>query len=292
MTDRLLIGVTRDGQYRGRVASVSDLVRDAVRRHQPSSLAAEALARALAVTAVYPAEWKDCERISIQWTGGGPIKSILTEVRGGGALRGYVREVGASTRCDRAGYRGLAHGLLPGGFLTVLRQDPRGHWSKGEIALTSGEVDEDLEAFCESSDQIHTRLRAVTRLGEDLMPRAAAGILVQALPCPDPVDLPDAVHLEALDPTLPPDELLALALGRPFDLLQEQEMRFQCTCSRERMAHGIALLEVNELLAMINDDEKATVRCDFCGDAHVFDRHDLEDILAMKVTAKPMDAEG
>lgn len=283
--DRLLIAVSRDGRLRARAASTTSLVRDALRRHAPGPLGAEALARALSVTATFPATWKDCERVSVQWSGAGPLRTLLTEMRLGGALRGYVSEPQAGSRCDRDGYRGVAHGLLPDGFVGVIRQDVRGRFSRGQVDLVSGEIDEDLEWFFESSDQVPTRVRAIWSPGDD-GPSACAATLVQALPDDMPAELPTGEALLALDPASPPEAMLEAALGAGFDILEEVSLRFECPCERDRVEAGIALLDVDELLDMINEDRGATVRCDFCGVSYEFGREDLETIMVRKVTDK------
>lgn len=283
--DRLVIAVSEDGRLRARAAHVTQTVNEAIRRHQPGPLARDALARAMATTAVFPATWKDCERVSIQWSGGGPLKSIITEIRAGGVLRGYVRDPGAAIRVEKDGYRGLAHGLLPGGFVGVIRQSVRGTFQQGQVELTTGEIDEDLEAFFTASDQVATRTRGLVLPGpDDGAVAAAAGVLVQALPDDRPAELVTGAALEALDPRAPLEDLLAAAFDQPFEILDEVALAFACPCDRERIAAGIGLLSVDELLDMINDDQGASVHCEFCAEDYTFNREDLEQIMVRKVT--------
>ena len=283
--DRVLIAVSRDGRLRARAARTTALVREALRRHQAGPLGAESLARALTSTATFPATWKDCERVSIQWSGAGPLKTIFTEIRVGGAIRGYVRAPRAGNRCDLDGYRGVGHGLLPGGFVGVIRQDMRGRFTQSQVDLVNGEIDEDLERFFEISDQVATRVRALWSPGAD-GPTATAAVLVQALPGDMPAVLPTGDALLALDPEAPLDTMLTAALGEGFDVLDEVQLTFACPCERGRLEAGLELLDVDDLLDMINKDSGASVRCDFCGEDYEFDREDLEAIMVKKVTDK------
>jgi len=188
---------------------------------------------------------------------------------------------------DKGGYRGLAHGLLPGGFVGVIRQSVRGTFQQGQIELSSGELDEDLESFFEISDQVPTRVRGLcAAAGTGGAVDAAAGILVQALPDDQPAALPAGASFERLDPSAPLEDLLGAAMGQPFDVLEELSLSFQCPCDRERVGMGIALFSVDELLDMINDDQGAAVRCEFCAEDYKFSREDLEDIMVRKVTDK------
>ena len=285
--DRLLVAVSRDGRLRARAARTTGLVNEALRRHTPGPLGSLALGRALSVMAVFPATWKDCERVSVQWSGGGCLKTVMAEARPGGVLRGYVRHPSAGAPMPREGYRGVAHGLLPGGFVGVIRQSIRGTFQQGQVELTSGELDEDLEVFFEQSDQVATRLRGLVGMGSSTEQLTeCAGVMIQELPDDQPTSLPAGAVLEALDPAASLADLLAAAMGQPFDVLEEIPLRFACSCDRERVAAGIGLLSVDELLDMINDDKGASIHCEFCAEDYRFNREDLEEIMVRKVTDK------
>ena len=55
-------------------------------------------------------------------------------------------------------------------------------------------------------------------------------------------------------------------------------MRFYCGCSRERAGASLALLGRAELAAMILEDGKAEVTCNFCRARHDFTEAELERI--------------
>jgi len=281
--DRLLTGVSKDGRLRGRAATTTGLVHEALSRHRPGLLGAEALARALSATAVFPATWKDCARVSIQWSGQGPLRTVVTEIRVDGSVRGYVSEPQAGEPVLRPGGRGLGHCIRPGGFVGVIRQEAKGPFTRGQVELTSGELDEDLEKFFEISDQVPTRVRSLGSTWGD-EPGAHGAILVQALPDDMPAELVGGGDLLSVSADATPEEMLAVALGPGYDVLDERPLLFRCQCERERIEAGIALLEVDELLDMINEDQGASVRCDFCGEVYEFSREDLEAVMVRKVT--------
>ena len=288
-SDRVLVGVSEDGRLRVRAASVDHLVAEALERHQPGPLASLILARALAVTAAFPATWKDTERISLQWSGGGPLRSVMTEIRESGSIRGYLGApkvaIPLVEQRDPSKREPTGHALIPDGFLSIVSQDVRGHFSQSQTSLETGEVDLDLERFFNESDQVPTQLRAVVALGDKPSDARAVAILVQALPDEHEPVLPSMARLEHADPALGARALVDRVLeGRKYDILDDRKLEFSCHCSKEKMASGIALLDVDELLDMINEDNGASVRCDFCAEQYVFTREDLEQIMAWKVT--------
>jgi len=291
VADRLLTAVSRDGRLRGRAATTSGLAQEVVRRHGAGPLAAASLVRAVSCAAVFPATWKDSERVSVQWSGRGLLGALMAEVRAGGRVRGFVKTPQGGAPSSGVRRLSLGHGLLPGGFVSVIRQNVSGAFSQSQVELASGEVDEDLEAFFAQSDQVPTRLRALCAFDDASLPVAASAVLVQALPDDDPPELISGEALEILDPSTSPETLLALALGPGHDVLAETPIAFTCMCSRDRMAAGIGLLELDELLDLINEDHGATVRCDYCGEVETFDREEVEQIMVDKVTSRREDQE-
>jgi molecular chaperone Hsp33 len=55
-------------------------------------------------------------------------------------------------------------------------------------------------------------------------------------------------------------------------------VRFFCPCSRERAEASLAMLGATDISAMILDDGKAEVTCNFCRARYEFDDGDLERI--------------
>lgn len=285
--DRVLVAVTEDGLLRARAAATSGLVGEALASRSLSRLASLALARALTTAAVYPITEKDAERVSFQWSGSGVLGTLVAEIRPPGLLRGLATVPDARQPDERyRGRRGVGFGLLPGGFLSILKQERGGAWTQGQVELATGEIDEDLEHFFRTSEQTPTRVRVLTNLNAGDRPVDAGGVLVQCLGgAPDEL-LPDMRLHERLGAQDTPERMLDEAFGgRPYRVLEEHPLSYSCPCSRERIERGIMLLEAEELLDMINEDRGARVHCDFCGTLYAFDRLQLEDLLARKLTS-------
>lgn len=282
MADRLILAISEDGAVRARIAHTDTLVAEALRRHQPGPLGALALARALSVAAVFPVEWEKNDRISLQWSGGGPLGTVFAELRATGDLRAYLSKPSAVPKSPLSGERrGFGLGLLPGGFLGVLRQSPTGH-TQGQVPLINGEIDEDLESYFEVSEQVPTRVRALVAKGAAGEITAAGAVLVQHLPQAEPETLVAGATLEALTPGTPPEQWLETAYQRPFRILEERPLRFGCPCTRERVEMGLALLSEQELLDMMVTDQGAEVDCQFCAENYRFTDHDLAAIIDFK----------
>lgn len=278
MTDQLLRAITADGCYRLAVARTTDLVAEAVGRHQLDGVVALALARAMTAASLLTVAEKDFHRIGVQWVCRGPLGSIHVDVRSGGEIRGYVTRPHALAA--------TVPELVGAGAIHVIEQTPDGRFTQGSLTLSSGEVDEDLEAWLRRSEQVPSRLRVLVDLDDRGNPRDVAGVLVQTLPGGAGSALlgdGGALSAELLDrelsAALEPAELVRRALpGATIEVLGSEPLAFACQCSRERVERGVAMLGPDELLEMIEGEEAAQVRCDFCNEDYTVDVEGLRRI--------------
>jgi len=271
MKDRLLRAITQDGCYRLAAAKTTETVRELVRRHEPSPVAAGALARAVTSAALLGTGEKDFHRVGLQWNGRGPFGLLIADVRPGGHLRGYLGKPGVLVDSIEAG--------VGAGVLTVTRQDPAARLVQGTLPIFSGRVDEDVEHYLTHSEQIPSVLRTFIDTDGRGFPTAVAGVLVQTLPGGASEALlgeAGALSTAALERSVGAEQSLELILGgvapdQPFKVLREEPLSFRCQCSLERVERGVAMLGPEELLDMIASEEPAEVRCDFCSEEYRVD---------------------
>jgi molecular chaperone Hsp33 len=78
-----------------------------------------------------------------------------------------------------------------------------------------------------------------------------------------------------------PYDLAKMAIGElPFEVLEERDLKFQCTCSLERAETMIAALGRDEVAAMLAEDKGAVMTCGFCNEIYQLDEDALQRILA------------
>ena len=78
-----------------------------------------------------------------------------------------------------------------------------------------------------------------------------------------------------------PIDLAKMAVGElPFEVLEEREVAFRCTCSMERARTMIAALGRDEVESMLSEDKGAVMTCGFCNEIYQLDQQALEEILA------------
>ena len=291
--DKLINGTAADGTIRVLSTITTDVVAEAIRRHQTSPTASAALGRVLTGTLLMAATLKDFDRLSVKIDCQGPIGGIIAEATLDGIVRGYVKnpdaELPARTdgKFDVGGVigEGTFYVIRESGFDIGLHRDPY----VGSVPIVSGEIAEDFAFYLAKSEQIPSAfLLGVLLNNSEPFVRASGGVLVQMMPGANEHiitmiedTIAHAPHLTSIiSDGATPEDLARLALGEiKFDVLEEREVEFRCNCSIERARTLIASLGNTEVRSMLADDKGAVMSCGFCSEVYQLDEEDLENIL-------------
>lgn len=267
------------------VCTASALARDAAARHELGAGSAAALAQGLTGALLLAATESAGARVDVQLECGGPLRGLLVDADGSGAVRGLVRV----NDLDLRGGRGQAQ-VPPGrfdarpllssgqdeaaGLLSVLRAQPGSDaLHRAAFPFAGADLGAALTLFLRNDRAAGGELALEVLHGEGEPLAAVAGALLW------PVDDADAETVRALGKPLRQTALpgalggnahavaqelsRALALG-PLRLLTEVRPRFACRCSRERLVRALQTLGKAELKDMAARDGGASATCDFC----------------------------
>ncbi|MEP6703703.1 MAG: Hsp33 family molecular chaperone HslO [Acidobacteriota bacterium] len=291
--DKLIHGTAAGGTIRVLSAITSDVVAEAIRRHQTAPSASAALGRVLTGTLLMAATLKDFDRLSTKIECTGPIGGIIAEATKHGTVRGYVRNPDAELpprddgKFDVRGIvgEGTFYVIRESGFDIGLHQDPY----VGSVPLVSGEIAEDFAYYLAKSEQIPSAVMLGVLLdNSEPYVRAAGGVLLQMMPGANEHlitmiedTIAHAPHLTSIiDADATPEDLVRLALGEiDFEILEERDVAFRCNCSIERARSLIAALGRAEVESMLTDDKGAVMSCGFCSEVYQLDESDLESML-------------
>ncbi|HLK91848.1 MAG TPA: Hsp33 family molecular chaperone HslO [Polyangia bacterium] len=293
--DEVLRAVLDGRPVRIVLATTSFAAREAARRHAAAPAAALALARAATAGLLLATLTKDDERVTLQVLGDGPLGGVTVDATAAGRVRAYVKNPEAPLLPAAGARASLARAIGHTGVVSVIRDLGLGQPFSGSTAIRSGEIDEDVERYLEESEQVVSALAADALFAPDGTIALAAGLLVQALPGSDGADAVAEARALVSDGALArvlgagiddgqlhdAEGLLAAVLGDRLgriELLDRRPVLFQCACSRARAGASLASLGESELAAMILDEGKAEVTCNFCRERYEFDEAELERI--------------
>lgn len=216
----------------------------------------------------------------MQILGDGPLGSVTIDANGAGEVRGWVTHPNVALGARRIG------AAVGKGVVSVLRDLGLREPYRGSAPLVSGEIDEDIEAYLTTSEQVESALGCMVLLTNGRI-RAAGGVLVQCLPGGE-VEVVEAARarlrrFQELVEGLEVDAAVwaAAAIGSPerLQILDRRPVLFRCPCSSERVTAALHLLGVDELRAMLREDGGAEVTCNFCSQRYALAADELSRLI-------------
>jgi molecular chaperone Hsp33 len=264
---------------RGRIARLGPAIDQILTRHAYPEPVAELLGEACALAALVGASLKFDGRLIVQAQGDGPVALVVADYDTAGALRGYARFDAERVAAASEGFARPGAGALLGGGVFVMTIDQGADTDRyqGITAIEGESLALAAETYFTQSEQTPTRVRlAVGRTGPDRAWRAG-GMLIQNIAedaARGPTD--EAwTTAQALFETLGEDELIDPELAAPtllWRLFHEDGVRVFgetsigafCRCSPERIAEVLSAFPDSERAAMVGDDGRIRVTCEYC----------------------------
>jgi molecular chaperone Hsp33 len=299
--DTIMRGLIEGGRARVVVATATQAVLDMVGGHHLVGIPAVALGRGALCGLLLATLTKDEEQVTLQVLGNGPLGGVTVDARSSGRVRGFVKRPDSVTwDASLASGARLALGDAIGheGLVGVTRDLGLAQNYSGQIALSTGEIDEEVDTYLNTSEQIDSVLHCDVLLDSEGKVLAAAGLLVQTLPqahgsamvefLRDTLRGPvfSTVLREALAQNeVEPEWIARSALGQcaeGMQILERRPVSFFCPCTRERAQSTLGMLRPEDLEEMILETNEAEVRCNFCGAQYRFSELELDEIRRKK----------
>jgi molecular chaperone Hsp33 len=283
MGDYVLRVLAKDAGVRVLTCTTTELAREAARRHAAYPIAAAALAYGMTAGALLGALLKVQERVALKFEGDGRLGKMIIESDAYGRARGYIAVPDAAAG-ESLSREAVGDALGRTGVLTVVKDLRLKDLYRSTIAIEYGELDKELESYLNQSEQIPSLVEIGVVMNDDQDVEVCGGWLIQALPGhgheaveqlaiqigeQPPVETQLA---EGADPEQLMDRLLP---DRDYIVLDRTDLKFSCSCSKERSAKALRMLSPDDRLALIAEGE-AIVDCHFCHARYTFSREELE----------------
>ncbi len=273
-----------DCDVRGEIVTLGDSYCQVMSNNNYAPAIQRLLGEFLAAASLLSSTLKFSGLISIQGRGEGPLSMVMAECTHHRDLRGIARLNPEFSEADIVG--DSLSDLLGRGVIAITIEPEQGERYQGLVPMESEHLAGCLEHYFYQSEQLKTRLWFAA--GEE----RATGFLLQALPrqinSNEEVNRDHWETLCALADTLSDEELLGLdhptLLHRlfheqPLRLFEPAQLRFACSCSRERSANALLSLGREEVEQLLVEQGSIDIDCQFCNRHYSFDTKDVRELL-------------
>lgn len=283
MSDYVFRVLAKDAGVRVLTCITTDLAREAARRHAAYPIAAAALGYGMTAGALLGALLKVQERVALKFDGNGRLGKMIVEADAYGRVRGYIA-VPDAVSGDSLGRSAVGDALGRTGVVTVVKDLRLKDLYRSTIAIEYGELDKELASYLNLSEQIPSLVEIGVVMNDGHEIEVSGGWLIQALPGHGHEAVEQlAVQLKEQPPV---ETLLAegadleqlmnhLLPAKDYIVLDRTEIKFSCSCSKERSAKALRMLPPEDRLSLIAEGE-AVVDCHFCHGRYMFSREELE----------------
>jgi len=205
--------------------------------------------------------------VILQMQGDGPVSLLVAECSGDFGLRCTARYAQPIPDAPLARLLGNGRCAITVGAVTSTRR------YQGVVPLEDATLAGALQTYMARSEQLESRILLFAAAD------AASGLLLQRIPERHETDADGWNRVTHLGSTARADELSMLAapmlLRRLFPeddvrLFGGRPLRFECSCSRDRVLGMLKSLRREEVEAILAEQGQVEVTCEFCGQRYVF----------------------
>ena len=288
MTDKIIRFLAYDGRISIVCANTTCLVEKARETHDLSPLATAAFGRLLTITSIMAQEMKNSsDKLTIQIKGNGEIGTMLTTANNFPKIKGYVTNPHVDLPLNEFGKLDVGGAIGQDGYINVIKDIGLKKPYIGISPLTSGEIADDFTNYFVNSEQRQSAVALGVLVNKDGV-KSAGGYLIN--PMPDATDeeitkVEQAIFKAGAVSKMLDEKLTLLEIAKKVTgdenvkVLEENIIPiYECDCSKENMAEGLATIGKEELEDIINTDGKAELVCHFCNKTYQFSKEDLEEI--------------
>lgn len=285
MVDKIVKFLAYEGRISIVCADTTNLVEKAREIHGCSPTAIAGFGRMLTMTVIMAVDMKGTkDKLTVQIKGDGEIGTMIATANNFPRVKGCISNSLVDTPLNEDGKLDVGKAVGNRGFINVIKDIGLKEPYVGICPLVSGEIAEDFANYFVSSEQKQSAVALGVLVNKDGV-KKSGGYLIN--PMPDATD-EDISKVEQsifragaiskmLDKNLNLTEIAKLVTGDENVQVIEENITpiYECDCSKETMAEGLATIGKEELQDIIENEGHAEIVCHFCNKKYEFSKEEL-----------------
>lgn len=267
----------------------TEIVEEARKVHNLSPTMTAALGRTLTAASLMGIELKNkTDSLTVRFCGDGNGQNMIATADYMGNVRGYASQPQVDLPLNEKGHLDVSGAIGKTGMLYVVKDMGLKEPYSGCVPFVSGEIAEDITSYYALSEQVPTICALGVLVGQDYSVKAAGGVMIHLLPFADDQTVDLLEKNVAIIPSITsmlskgytPEQMTAAFLKDiPHEVVDDYDVSYRCTCSRDFVRKMIVSLGKEELAQMAEDEKGTEVSCQFCNSVYKFSQSELKSIL-------------
>lgn len=292
--DRAIKGLAYEGKVNVVAADTTELVEYIRNLHDLTPTTTAVLGRVATISGMMGlTEIKEKEdSITVQINGQGPVGAIVSVIKRNNEkslIKTYIENPNVELPLNNNGKLSVGEAVGINGFLNIIKENEYTKKSyNGLVPLVSGEIAEDFTEYFAKSAQKPTVIALGVLVDKDGVKRSG-GFMINLMP--DATDdeitkieqaLEKAESMtQMMEKNMSLEEIVRTVTGdqNALFLINDLNIEFECDCSKERFAEGLASIGKVELNKIIEEDGNAKTKCHFCNKEYNFAKEELQKII-------------
>lgn len=285
---RIVRAITADASVVCSAIDGKDIVSEIERIHKTSAVVTAALGRLAMGTSLLGFGLKgEKDSVTVRINGGGPCGSLIAVSDSFGNVRAYVQNPVVELPLNNFGKLDVKGAVGTDGYLSVIKDLGMGEPYCGQVPIVSGEIAEDITSYLATSEQVPSACALGVLVNPDLTVACAGGFIIEILPfAPEESvsvieenikKMASVTSLMKLGKTAEDIAMMALE-GLDPNVLDDFEVGYRCTCSREKVQTALISTGREELEDMARDPI-TTAQCHFCDKKYEFTSEEIKALI-------------
>ena len=269
MENKMLNGVGFSGEVRFFIVNSTSLAKEVEKQTQIYPISLIALMNSLSITGIMGTMLKGKEQITTIIDGDGPCGKIIVNAQSNGNVKGLVSNRYVDLPLVNDSFD-IVGGVGNIGNIQVIKDLGLKMPYTSETSIIKGDISSDFSYYFTYSEQTATAIASGVLINQNLEIESSGAVVIQVLPN---VSEEVIVKLEEKLTTISNisklikentlEKILSLVFNDDFEILEERNLTYNCTCDEKKYINAINLLNEKELLE-IKKEKTIECVCDYC----------------------------